>query len=107
MTLPAVPGADIYAADLYQLCQPSGGQEIGHYYIAGTATAANQLFQDYVSSESRNATPVSISVDQSDQSATNCAAPSTNHLTQGGAQVYTRSSAAGDSNVGGKYTIQY
>jgi len=107
MALPAVAGSDIYASDLYQLCQPSGGQEIGHYYLASTATAASQLVSGYISSESRNATPVSISIDQSDHSASNCAAPSTGTLTQGGAQVYTRSSASGDVNVAGKYTIQY
>ncbi len=107
MALPAVAGATIYATDLYQLCQPSGQTEVGHYFLASTATAASQLISDYIPSTSRAATPVSISIDTSDYTASNCAAPSTNHLTQGGAQVYTRSSASGDANVGGKYTIQY
>lgn len=105
-------GNTIQAQDVNQIIdvlqQPSSGQEKGHYFVAGTTTANNLLFSGYVASLSRNATPVSVTLDTSDHSPQNCNAPSYNYLTQGGFQVYTRSTASsGDVNVGGNYTIQY
>lgn len=109
MALPAINGNTIVAADLYQLCRPSGGAEGGKYFVSGWSNASGDLLQAYIPSQSRNATPVSVSIDTVDQSATNVNAPSTGHLTASGFQVYTTSTSAQASNlqVGGGYTISY
>lgn len=109
MTLPAVNGSTIYASDLYQLCQPSGNQEHGKYFLSGWSNANGDLIQAYIPSESRASTPVSVTIDTADQAATNVNAPGTGHLTSSGFQVYTTSTSAQTNNlqVGGNYTINY
>lgn len=106
-------GNTIQAADLnqcvYELDRQATQQEGGHYFISGWSNAASDLLQAYIPSRSRYAAPVSVSIDTTDQAATNVAAPSTGHLTVGGVQIFTTSTSAQVSNlqVGGAYTIQY
>lgn len=109
MALPAVNGNTIFAMDLYQLCQPSGQSEHGKYFLSGWSNANGDLIQVYIPSQSRASTPISVTIDTADQAATNVAAPSTNHLTSSGFQVYTTSTSAQTNNlqVGGNYTIAY
>lgn len=104
-------GNTILAADINQLVnvlqKPSGSTEAGKYFIAGFGTTAGQNSSYYYSSLSRNATPVSVTIDQADQGAVNCVAPATGHLTASGVQIYTASSGSGNIAVGGNVTIQY
>lgn len=108
MALPAVAGNTIFATDLYGLAQPSGGQEIGGYYISTWGNAGNDVFGYFVSSVSRNSTPVSVSVDQSYNAASGVNAPSTNTLKSTGFHVYTGTTGVTtNANVGGQYTLQF
>jgi hypothetical protein len=105
-------GNTIFAADINQLVnvlqQPSGGQEKGYYYLNGWGTASGDVFGYGVPLESRNATPVSVSVDTSVQAATNVVAPATNALTSSGFHVFTNTTGVNANGyVGGIYTVQY
>lgn len=110
MALPAVAGNTILAADLYQLCQPSGGQEKGKYYLLNQAYTINANAGNYIPSQSRNATPVSVSIDEADEGhvAGGCNPAVAQHLTANGFLVF--SSGTGTTTawqVGGNYTIQF
>jgi hypothetical protein len=105
-------GNTIYATDIDQIInvlqQPSGGTEAGSYYITGNASNTSSLGY-FVSSLSRVSSPVSVSINTSITSPSNCNSPSTDHLNANGFHVYTTISGGASiaSNVGGGYTIQY
>ena len=108
MALPAIAGQTILAQDLYPLCQPSGQQEKGKYLIGTNAYASGATCTCYINSESRNATPVSVSIDEADGITGSANTPTTANLTANGFQVKTTSNAASlNVSVGGNYTIQY
>lgn len=111
MSLPAVNGNTIQASDLYQLCRPSGGQETGHYWLAGPVYTSGAVISLYMPSQSRGATPVSASIDTTQQAPTGgmTAAPSTFNLTSDGFQISTTSTTGPNTNAraAGGYTIQY
>lgn len=88
--------------------QPSGGQELGHYKIQGSAYNASAFISCNLITLSRNATPVSLTVDTSDQAPSNMASPSTGHLTQGGAQIFGQATGINVAcAAAGKTTMQY
>lgn len=88
--------------------QSSGGTELGGYYLTAWASTSNQSMGAWVPSLSRGATPVSVSIDTTIQSASLCGAPSTDHLNANGFHVYANSSSAASAmNVGGNWTITY
>lgn len=109
MALPAVSGQTIQATDLYNLCQPSGGQEKGKWRLNFNASAANYFGGVYIPSESRVSVPVSVSVDTADDSPVNIGSgPTTQGLTSSGFQVVCQSSGGfGNCHCGGNYTISY
>ena len=109
MALPAVAGNTIFASDLYQLCQPSGGQEKGKYWLAGSSHASSDEFSEYMVSLSRNATPVSVSIDTADGGPTNVGSPTTTNLTANGFRVHCFSNTSSIVGIiaGGNYTINY
>ena len=105
-------GQTINAADINQLAvvlqRPSGSQESGKYYLTGSSYATGAALGTLVPSISRTATPVSVSIDTTDQAASNCAAPTTDHLTSNGFRVSTTSTGIATSVVvGGGFTISY
>lgn len=108
MTLPAVPGNDIYASDLYGLCQPSGGTESGTYIIAGWSSGNGQTLSTDITTRSRGATPVSVALGGS-PTLTNMAAPTTTHLDANGFQVWGTSNNGAQNNcfASSSYTVQY
>lgn len=114
MSLTTVNAGDtFYPSVLNQLIdvlkREAGQQETGHYLIAGNSYTATGLYLScYSITRSRNATPVSASVDTADQSMVNLGSPSVGHITQGGAQVYAAASAAnGNDYGGGNITFQF
>jgi len=107
-----VTGAFINAADINQvvkiLQQPSGGQETGKYFLIDSSYAVGASTGDYISSISRGATPVSITIDTADQAPSNCNTPSTSHLTSNGCSVSTTSTAINTTmQAGGNYTLSF
>lgn len=108
MALPAVNGNTIQASDMYQLAQPSGGQEHGKYWLANAAYASGAILSQYMQSESKGSTPVSVSIDTADHAASGVGAPGTANLSQYGFQVYAAATAANLApNVAGNSTIQF
>lgn len=107
MSLPAVAGNTIQASDLYQLCRPSGGTETGVYYLEGWGNAVGDQLGNWCPSQSRGATPVSVSIDVTiNQVHTN--SPSTSNLGTSGFRVAATTSQAATQNVAaGNFTIQY
>ena len=108
MALPAVAGATILASDLYALCRPSGGAETGKYWQQGNAYTAAQTVC-WVPSLSRNATPVSVSIDTADQAPSGgSGTPATFNLTSGGFHTSAQTTGATtNAYAGGNYTINY
>ena len=105
-------GATIFATDINQIINvlqvPAAGQEKADYYLTSFATTSGQSMGAWVGTESRGATPVSVSIDTSLQAASGCGAPSTDHLNSNGFHVFANSTGAvGAMNVGGQYTVQY
>ena len=109
MALPAIAGNDIYASDLYGLCQPSGGTDPGSYEMAGWAAAAGDGLSAYVPSRSRVSTPVSITLGTVFDPASNVNTPiNTGHLDSNGVQFYqTASAASTNCHYGQAFTWQY
>lgn len=109
---PVSTGNTVLAADINQLVnalQRSSGQtETGKYHLLFNAYATNAQGQVWIQTQSRNSTPVSVTIDTSDQSPTNCTAPATAVLTSSGFQLYTGSTGASLAcNCGGNFTVQY
>ena len=107
-----VTGNTILASDLNQvinvLQRAAGQTETGSYFLHGWGGASGDTIAAWVPSESRGATPVSVSIDTSIQAASSVNAPATANLNANGFQVFTGTSAATTSGqVGGAYTIQY
>lgn len=105
-------GNTILAADINQLVnvlqRPSGQTETGKYHLLWSAYTTNAQGQVWIQSQSRNATPVSVTVDSADQSPTNSGSPFTSVLNSSGFQLYgTSTTTAVACNIGGNYTIQY
>lgn len=95
---------------IYTLHQPSGGQELGHYFLAGNGYVLNAVVSWYVPSLSRGSAPVSVTLDASDSanSNLNTSPPSTDHLTANGFHIFDFTNGVHtDASIGGKYTIQY
>lgn len=108
-----VTGQFINAQDVVQLVnvlqRPSGQQETGKYFLTQSASGSSQSFGEYVNSLSRGSTPGgSVSIDTSDQTPSNCASPTADHLTSNGFRVSSTSTGAANTVVcGGNYTISY
>lgn len=105
-------GNTIAAADIDQLVnvlqEPSGNTETGGYFISFAAYVNSGVSGTWINSLSRNSVPVSVSVNTSVNSPSNCASPSTDHVTANGFHVYTFSTGINAScNVGGVYTLQF
>lgn len=113
MTLTLVNPGDTFSAQVINqaitvLEQPAGGQELGRYRLEGSGYAASALVNCNLITLSRNTAPVSISIDTADQAATNMAAPGTNFLTMGGAQIFSHSSGiTTECKAAGNTTMQY
>lgn len=109
MSLPAVNGNTIFAADLYGLCQPASGTETGKYFLQGGGNGSGWVVSNYLPSRSRGATPVSVSIDTADQApAANAGTPSASNLTASGFQVsFSCTGATNTARAGGNYTINY
>ena len=108
----AVSSSNITAAIINQvvnvLQQPSGGQEIKHYYCGGNSYTTSGRASCYVKSLSRNSVPVSVSLDQSDQGYIAASSLATDTLTQGGFHIWIQATgAAGNVSTGGVYTLQF
>jgi hypothetical protein len=105
-------GSTINANDVNQLVnnaqQPSGGQENIAYFLTGMGTSGITALGSWVPSQSRTSTPVSVSINTSVQSPTNCTTPSTFHLSSFGFQLACQFTATGSAaNAGGTGVIQF
>lgn len=105
-------GNTINAADVNQLVNVlqagSGATETGQYYLGFDAYDVNALGSMYLQTRSHGATPVSVTVDTSIQSPSNCVSPTTNGLSQYGFQLYSSSTnAAHNCHLAGAWTVQY
>ncbi len=108
-------GNTILASDINQLVnvlqRSATQQEQGKYFLAGPITNNTDVVSCYIPSLSRNATPVSVAIDEVDQAHTGgmTATPSTAQLTASGFQVFSLSTTGPNHNAraGGGYTIQY
>jgi hypothetical protein len=105
-------GSTIYAADLdwmiNSLQRQSGQYETGKYVLTGNGYADQSEITQYIATLSRNAVPVSVTIDTVDVTPTGMAAPVAARLTMGGFQVHGYSSGAqGFCQAGGNYAAQY
>lgn len=107
-------GNPIVALDINQtvnvLKQPASGTESGRYVVAGNCYASGAYISVYYPSLSRVSTPVSVTLGTVNDPSptTNLAAPSTDHLTASGCQIFAGSSASIlNASAGGSITIQY
>ena len=106
-------GQVINASDVNQLVNmmqaPSGAQEKAKYWLGGNGYATNAVISYYVRTTSQGATPVSVSIDTTDQAPTGSLfSPNAVHLTAYGFQIYANTSAAtGNAYCAGGYTVQY
>lgn len=110
MALPAIAGNTILASDLYQLARPSGGTETGKYFLRGSSYVTSANMGNYMQSQSRGQTPVSVTVDEADQGhvAGNANPVVTSNLTANGFLVYSSGNGVQSLwQVGGNTTIQY
>lgn len=105
-------GNTVLASDVNQLVnvlqRASGQTEAGKYFIDEACYANTSIISQYMTSLSRVSTPVSVSIDTSDVSPSNCGSPSTAHLTANGFQVDTASNTINvNCGCGGNATIQF
>lgn len=105
-------GNTAQANDLNQviniLQQPSGGQEKGQYYLNGWGNASGDYISYWLSSLTRVAVPISVSIDTSIDISPNLNSPNTGHLSANGFQVNaTLKAASVNEHCGGNYTIQF
>lgn len=105
-------GSTINAQDVNQLVNVlqvgSGGTETGQYYLGFSGYDSSALGSMYLETRSHGATPVSVTVDTSIQSPSNCVSPTTNGLSQYGFQLFSSSSvAAHNCHEAGAWTVQY
>lgn len=88
--------------------QPSGGSEVGDYFISYGAYAINAIGGGWNATISRTSVPVSITTDETLNAHTNCNAISSNNLNANGVHVYTGATAINTScNVAGALTFNY
>jgi len=107
VTPPGISAAFLNAIENV-LEQPSGGAEAGKYWIGGWGNISTDILSQYMSSISRTAVPVSVTLDEADQAHSNCNAISSDHLTANGFHAYTSMTGAATSgNVGGNSTINF
>lgn len=110
---PVTSGNTIYASDVNQLVsilqKASGSQETGKWFLAGNAYATDAAFSLYMPLLSRYATPVSVSVDTSDQTPVNMSSTiHTNHLSSGGFQIWaTSTGVTANAYGGGNWTVNF
>jgi hypothetical protein len=105
-------GNTIQSLDINQcvnvLQRPSGSTETGKYHLGFSSYTNTALGSLYMPSLSRGASPVSLTLDETDQAHNNCGAVQNDKLTANGFHVYSFGSGTFTSaNVGGNYTIQY
>jgi hypothetical protein len=88
---------------------PSGGTESGGYFLTFAAYVNAAVGGTWINSESRGSVPVSVAVNTSMNSPSNCGSPSTDHVTLNGFHVYAfaNNGVQPSCNVGGVYTLQY
>lgn len=91
------------------LQKPAGATEVGKYYWTFFATANGQVSGTYCATQSRNATPISVSIDHADGfPGSGVNAPVTSNLTAFGFEVFaTATAAANNDGIGGNFTVQY
>jgi hypothetical protein len=107
MSLPAIAGDTIYASDLYSICQPSGGSDVGESIIAGWASGASQTISTSTQTRSRVSTPVGFTLG-TPSSVANLNTPQYGHMSSSVVQVYGLSSgAAGNCFAIQPWTINY
>lgn len=102
------------AADLNQIInvlqQPTGGTETGKYVLGGSPYTSNAVISTNINTLSRNATPVSVSIDTSAQApAGGMGTVSTGFLTSSGLQIYCLNATGPSTNAraSGNFTVQY
>lgn len=107
-------GNTILAADVNQLVnvlqRASGQTEAGKYFLAGPAYASNAVVALYMPTLSRNATPVSVTIDTVDQApAGGMGTVQSGQLTANGFQIFSINSTGPNTNcrAGGNWTVQY
>jgi len=93
------------------LQRASGQTEAGKYFIAGSVYANGAVISVYVPSLSRNATPVSVTLDTADQAPTGGVTGGATTILTGNAGFLAYSLSTTGPNVNarmaGNYTIQY
>ena len=89
--------------------QPSGGTELGKYWLEGNAYVVGAYVTCFIPSLSRGATPVSVSIDTADQSVVGMNAPGTYNLTSSGFHISANANGGAQTNMycGGNTTIHY
>jgi len=107
-----VTGSPILHQDVNQAInveqQPSGGKETGKYYLAGNSYISGGYVTQYMRTLSQLSTPVSVSIDTSDQAVTNLNVPTTSGLTSNGFRIQATSTGIATNCVaGGNYTVNY
>ncbi len=108
MALPAVAGADIYASDLYVLCQPSGGTELDGWYLSGSGYASGAYLGDWVNLTSHGATPLSTTHTTSTGPSGSLSAATFGTPNAQGVLVYASFSGASlNGYAGGTVTFQF
>jgi hypothetical protein len=88
---------------------PSGAQEVGVYFLAGSGYTTSAVISEYFLTRSRGSAPVSLTVDTSIQSPTSgMGTIATGQLTSSGFQIYAFTTGAStNARAGGVWTVQY
>src|SRR2546421_12139577 len=90
------------------LVQVSGGSESGRYRVAGGCYVSGSVVSTWVTSLSRTTSPVSVTIDTSDQSPTLLSSPSAVNQNSGGVLIYgTGTGTNQNCFCAGAYTINY
>lgn len=87
---------------------PSAGQELMGWFISYGAYTTGALGADFYKSRNYFSVPVSVSIDTSVQTVSNCTGPTTQYLGQYGVKVYlTSTKATTNAQAGGIITLQF
>jgi hypothetical protein len=108
ITPPGISAALLNAIETV-LSQPSGGTETGKYRLEEGAYSNLAWLSQYMSTISRTAVPVSVTIDEADMAHSNNAnAAATQVLTANGFQVNCNTNGANPSaHVAGNTTVNY
>lgn len=91
------------------LSRPNGTQESGKYWLIGGSYTNGAYLGSYTGSISRGSVPASgVAIGTTDQSPSNCNAPTADNLTANGFRVYTTSTGTATlAQCAGAYVISY